>query len=119
MKPIKIVFAIVSFLFSLNGIAQEVKGVVKSYGSNEPIPFANVWVKGSWQGVMADENGSFVIQKPLNDTLYASFVGYERKEYIIKKNENSFVEIFLQENTLQLGEIVVRPKIEFAQIMFN
>ena len=120
MKPLRIVFVIASlFLFSPNGIGQEVKGVVKNSVTNEPIPFANVWIKDTWQGVITDDDGNFIITKPSGNILCASFIGHEKKEFVIKKDENTFIEIFLQENIQQMSEVVVRPKIEFAQKLFN
>ena len=48
---------------------------------NETMPFANVLVKGTSQGVTTDFDGNYtIIIEPGEYTLVFSFVGYQTKE---------------------------------------
>ena len=113
-------FAIVLlFLIVSDGKGQEVKGVVKNFDTKETIPAASVWIKESLQGVMADNDGSFLIIKPLGDTLCVSMLGYEKKEIVIQKDKNTFLEILLHEDIQQIEEVVVTPRMEISRRLFN
>ena len=114
----RIVFIVILFLFSIKGKGQEVKGVVKSYETNEPIPFASVWIKDTFQGVSSNNEGRFILANPIGDTLCISSTGYEKKEFIIKKNENTFIDVILQKSVQQIGEIVVKPETPIARRLF-
>jgi hypothetical protein len=66
-------------LWSLAGQAQTVQyleGCVVDAGSGEPVPFANVWVVGTQQGMMADENGCFRLPAAPGARLGVSSLGY-------------------------------------------
>lgn len=68
----------VGFLFAQNNGA--IKGTVVDQNSQEPLPFANVWVElgGDILGTTTDFNGKFTI-KPLPPGVYTlniSFIGY-------------------------------------------
>lgn len=76
------------FLFLLIGLcgwAQtgEISGVIldKEY-DNQPLPFADVYIKGTTKGASTDFDGKFVIPNVSigSKTIVISFVGYESKE---------------------------------------
>ena len=98
-------------------IAQTTSQVVNSE-TNEPIPFVNIWVKGSQVGTTSNVNGKFeIIAKPL-DTLVFSAVGFKSKDLLFKNLENA---ILMNPSIEQLDEIVIRnPKFSvernFAQL---
>lgn len=62
---------------------QIIKGKVIDRISEEPLPFATVNILETGQGVVADENGEFVIDKVCDEEfhLVASFVGYKAVEH--------------------------------------
>jgi len=73
---------VITLLFTVLGFAQTkgtIKGVVTDKDlNNEPLPFANVVVKGQNIAVNTDENGSFSIAiVPGEYILEFSFLGYE------------------------------------------
>ena len=59
---------------------------------NEPLPFANVLVKETGDGVTTDFDGKYTIELSSgNYTLIFSFVGYETKEITnIKVNGDNY-----------------------------
>ncbi len=86
----KIRLTILSFFFTILGIAQKgsVSGTVTDKDfNNEPLPFANVVVKGTSISVSTNEAGQFSIpMEPGNYTLQFSFVGYENAEQSVTVN---------------------------------
>ena len=79
----KIILFIIT-VFPVFGVyAQEITGNVSEAKTNEPLPFVNIWFKGTSQGTYSDINGDFKLLTGKNDTLCFSSVGYFIKEIII------------------------------------
>lgn len=95
-------------LISSSGYAQKVtlKGQVWDQALNEPIMGANVFVKGTTNGVITDFDGNFSISVNVNDVLVISFVGYQDKQIVVKPNIN-LNRIFLSEDAQLIDEVVV------------
>src|SRR4051794_32634643 len=102
-----IVLAVLLILFtSIAGIAQNI--TVTGHISNEakqPVPQASVVVKGSTNGVSANDNGDFKITAPGNGTLVISSVGYTEQEVDIKNRTSITVTLSNQSTTM--NEVVV------------
>ena len=95
----KLRFLLLSFLFATSLFAQNgtVTGTIldKEF-NNEPLPFANVVIKGTKQGTSTDENGKYSISlKPGNYTLVIGYLGYETKEiaFTLKANEKKVINL--------------------------
>ena len=62
---------------------------------NSPLPFANVFIKGSSIGVTTEFEGTYILQaEPGTYTLVFSFIGYETIEVenvIVKEGENTII----------------------------
>lgn len=74
---------VLSSILSLPAWSQtaSVKGRVLDAATNEPIPFANVFLNNTTLGAASDDNGEFVIKgikQPAPYELVVSFVGYDR-----------------------------------------
>lgn len=97
------------FLFSINTVifAQtKVGGVVKDE-KNEPVPFANVYFKGSRGGVITDDNGKFYLESTKAETvLLVSFVGYTTQEVPLTKAVTTNMQVVLKDGQT-LREVVV------------
>ncbi len=108
------------FLFSCVGIySQNISGFIKEKGSDTPIPFANVWVKGTIQGVMTDENGYFTILAPKNDTICASSIGYTSGEIPINMNSNQRVNLYLAKEIQLIQDVTINAKMPIAKVIFK
>ena len=97
------------FLFSINSVifAQtKVGGIVKDE-KNEPVPFANVYFKGSRGGVITDDNGKFYLESTKAETvLLVSFVGYTTQEVPLTKAVTTNMQVVLKDGQT-LREVVV------------
>src|SRR5690554_7797489 len=68
------------FLVGEAHAVEYVEGCVGDAGSGEPVPFDTVWVVGTQQGMMADENGCFRLPAAPGARLGVSSLGYLPKE---------------------------------------
>ncbi|MEN9908021.1 MAG: hypothetical protein RLZZ540_1170 [Bacteroidota bacterium] len=75
--------------------------------SNQPVPFANIVLKGSNTGVMSNEDGRFYIESPNTYTaLIVTSVGFSDKEITLNKAVNYNFKILLKEVEV-LKEVVI------------
>ncbi|MFR3331930.1 MAG: SusC/RagA family TonB-linked outer membrane protein [Odoribacter splanchnicus] len=81
-----------------------IRGIVKN--ASESLPGVSVVVKGTTVGVVTDLNGKFelMIDDDPATVLVFSFVGMITQE--VKVGEKSVLEVYMQENISQLGEVV-------------
>ena len=83
-----------------------IKGRVMDEILKEPIPGANVKVKGTTLGTITDFNGNFSLVVPnKNSVLVVSFIGYVTREIAVG-NQNT-INISLKEDAQSLDEVVV------------
>ena len=97
-----------AFSFAQNGTVSGV--ILDKEMNNEPLPFANVMVKGSSQGTTTDENGKYSLSlKPGNYTLIFGYLGYENKEiaFTLKSNEKKIINYTLEASGVQLKDIEI------------
>jgi len=95
------------FLFS-----QSVSGTVMDE-NNQPIAFANVYVKYTTQGTYTDEAGKYFLRlEPGSHNLVFSVIGYTQKEITVVVRDKSEVikNIWLQPSSIDLDEMVVSAK---------
>lgn len=85
--------------------AQKVTGKVVDE-TNAPIPGANVVIKGTTNGVVTNNDGTYSIV-PANaqkDVIQFSFIGYETKE--VQINGQTVINLQMSSSTLQIEEVV-------------
>jgi len=85
-------------------VQQRVSGKVTDE-NNAPLQGVAVRVKGTNNGTLTDNTGSFSLTAPADAVLQVSYVGYEDKE--ISVNGQSVVTIQLKASTRQLDAVVV------------
>ena len=107
-KYLILFFTTISFkLFGQYGII----GNVIDGDFNEPLPFANVLVKETANGVTTDFDGKYNIELPPgNYSLIFSFVGYETKELNninVGDNDYTYIDVVLNSVAQGLEEVVV------------
>ncbi len=97
-------------------LAQEtgsVTGILLDKESNDqPLPFANVLIKGTTKGTTTDFDGLYTIDnlEPGTYTLEFSFVGYETldKEVIIKAGEIITINASIGASAAALDEVIIK-----------
>lgn len=82
-----------------------ITGKITSGNDNQPLPAANVLVRGTSNGAVADFNGQYTLTVPSGDVvLVFSYVGYESQEIAI--NNRTEINVALNESAA-LQEVVV------------
>jgi len=85
----------------------KVSGVIKD-NFGEPVAFANVIFKDSYEGTITNENGRFYLESDKNyTTVIFSFIGYGTVEIELKNRSNYKMEITLEEESAALDEVVI------------
>lgn len=90
-----------------------VEGTIREMGTEEVLPYAHVFFKGTGVGTTSDTAGHFLLKintKDLKeDSLIVSFMGYESSRRAIQRNKKQTINIELNPQFMQLGEFFVRP----------
>ncbi len=88
-----------------------IEGKVIDAESGDPIPFANVVIKGTNIGSPTDFDGFYRIEgEAESDTLWVSYIGYEKKAKVYKKGVTQTINFQLKPETTSLGDFVVFAK---------
>jgi hypothetical protein len=106
----QIILAIVLSAFCLLSKSQIViSGIVLDQKRN-PLPGANVYFEGSFNGTITDTAGKFVLkeQEPELNILVISYMGYNEKRITIDRKQKSvFLEIRMEEKMTALKDVVI------------
>ncbi|WP_158974725.1 TonB-dependent receptor [Cellulophaga sp. L1A9] len=107
----KFYFTIVALLFSAVAFSQgTITGIIVGSDSNEPLPGANVLVKGTKNGTVTDFDGNFSINASASSgSLVVSYIGYKSKEvsFSITSGSTSLGSISLDADASALDEVIV------------
>ncbi|MCZ4695196.1 carboxypeptidase-like regulatory domain-containing protein [Ancylomarina euxinus] len=96
-------------LISHSSIASTISGSIRDSKTKESIPFANVVIKNTTNGMMSDIEGSFILDvEKFPCTLVIKFIGYKTNEITVK-NQEQILDILLEEDVYSLNEIIVKP----------
>ncbi len=86
---------------------QKIQGKIIDDDTQEPLPFVNVYLKGSSDGAVTDSTGHFTIYfNPPTDSVMVSFVGYVSQSYATSYFETAYEVIRLKPVLVNLKEVV-------------
>lgn len=111
----KQIFIFLTIIFSAISIAQEtgsIDGLLtdKDY-NNEPLPFANVLIKGTTKGTTSDIDGKYIIENlsPGTYTIVYSFIGYEtiERQVEIVAGQTKTINVTMGASAATLEQVVV------------
>jgi hypothetical protein len=101
-----LIFTILSMVVS--GQQSVISGKITDANTNEPIPFANVFFKGTTNGSTTDFNGNYTLKNgSITDSLTVKVMGYITKSKKIKKNQNQVIDFQLAPTSFSLGEVLI------------
>ncbi|MGA2822681.1 MAG: TonB-dependent receptor [Bacteroidales bacterium] len=116
-KTSYILFLLLLLIKTAPGQTGEVRGRIFDHKDNQGIPFANIIVDGKPSlGTATDTAGNYILKKvdPGYIRLQVSVLGYEKKtteDFLVTKSHPVFIDIGLDETSVNLETIVVRPSI--------
>ncbi len=101
--------SIVFFFFGIMSVLSQTKVSGKVFDEfDEPVAFANVIFKGSSEGTITDENGTFYLEsKDTWDALIVSFIGFATLDIPLEKRVNYNLKFILKEETGSLDEVFI------------
>lgn len=98
------------FIATITSISGQtiIEGKVIDAESGDPIPFANVVIKGTNIGSPTDFDGFYRIEgEAESDTILVSYIGYERKTKVYKKGVKQTIDFQLSPEANSLDDFVV------------
>ena len=107
MKKFKMLFVAIATLMCGLAYGQNitVKGVVTDSSTGEPLSGAAILVKGTPQGVVADNDGAYSIVVPSNATLGFTTIGFKDAEVAV--NGRAVINVALDPDVEMLNETIV------------
>lgn len=116
MKRTIVLLISICLIFKLSGQTNEngiIQGRVFNAKNNQPVPFASLVIWGTNISSVSDLDGKFIFTgiKPGYLQLRASSVGYENyisEEILITNAKKVYIDIPLQETSINLNEVVVK-----------
>lgn len=95
-------------ILSMNASAQLVKGQILIFGTEDPLPNANIYYDGGYKGVISDSTGNFQLQPMASGKkpIIISAVGYHSTS-IADYTSEEFLKIYLEPKTYSLDAVVI------------
>ncbi|MGM9825292.1 MAG: DUF5686 family protein, partial [Paludibacteraceae bacterium] len=86
-------------------------GDVLNEATGEPIPNVHIYLQGTQQGTVTNDEGSFCLKADIDRKrrLIISAVGYHTQRYDIEPNTMAGMQVLLREKTNLLAEVVALP----------
>ncbi|MEP6004385.1 MAG: TonB-dependent receptor, partial [Maribacter dokdonensis] len=104
---------LVLYITSINVYGQDFDLTIKLKNSltNEPLPNANIFIMPCSCGGASNENGELTIKLKQGEyTVRTSYVGFNENLQNIVLEEDTIIEVFLEEENEVLSEVVVKAK---------
>jgi hypothetical protein len=118
MVSTKVKYTLLLFLLSISLFAQKetvISGRVTEIGTNNGVPFANIYFKGTFQGTVTDFDGQYTLKTTApKDSIFVSLIGYKSKAKPVKKGAVQTIDFQLSPEALNLNTIEVRPGVNPA-----
>jgi len=105
LRGILTAFLLVFIALQLQAQDRTVSGTVTDAKTGEALPGTSVKIKGTSQGTTTSLQGEFKLEVAEDDVLVFSFIGY--KKQMIEVGARSVINVQMQEDISQLGEVVV------------
>ncbi len=118
MKKIAALFAFMIVAFANAQDTGSVVGLITDKEmNNEPLPFANVFLKGTTKGTTSDIDGLFLLENidPGTYTVVFSFVGYETQEFpniVVEAGKETKVDAILGSSAEALDDIIITTTVK-------
>lgn len=109
----KIKFVLLSVVLSLPWVlsAYTISGVIYEKGSREPLPYCNVFIRGTGEGVFTGNNGYFVLRTDSigKYEIVVQRLGYKKATIVVQIRDNrSDLKIPLEKQSLYMKKSVIR-----------
>lgn len=111
---------LVPVLSNSQNLKTKIMGKVIDSATQQPMPFVNVYIRGTTTGVRTDFNGEYALEFTENaDSITASFVGFVTVQKPIVMRKFQTINFTLIEDKINLNEVVIRPTTNPAEILLK
>jgi len=109
MRILSIITLII--LIQVNVSGQIIEGRITDSKTNEPLEYVSIGIINTNFGTITDTNGYFNFEATVEELsiVRISMIGYEPKKITVKDLRNNKNEIRLNETTIELAEIIIKP----------
>ena len=88
--------------------------------TGQPLPFANIYLKGNTVGVTSDFEGNYSLETRLRtDTILSSYIGYHSVGKPLVLNKFQTIDFQLFAANLELSEVVITPGENPAEVILK
>ncbi len=86
-----------------------VSGTVTDRSTGKPLPFVNIFFKGTSVGTITDKNGHYILRTTTQeyDSIVASFIGYKTQVKIFSRGREQTLDFALVPDLINLKEVVI------------
>jgi hypothetical protein len=105
----KQLYLLLTVLIGINGYAATISGTITQHNGNV-LPYSSVLVKGTAQGVSANNNGKYqILLSPGEYTLVCQYIGYKtvEKKITVGRNDQT-IDFQLEPQQYDLKEVIVK-----------
>jgi len=93
------------------------QGVVTDDSTKNTIPFVNIFNESKRQGYSSDENGKFVIEAEIGDTLILSAIGYFSEVFFIPDTlSGNNITLKLEPRIYEIGEVYIKTMPSYQKL---
>jgi len=111
---------VVLFYSSATAQITKIRGKVTDSSTGEPVPFVNVYFKGTTIGTTTDLNGFFSLEtRQASDSVAASSVGFISVVKPLERNKYQEINFDLVPDQISLSEVVIRAGENPAEILLR
>jgi len=93
------------------------QGVVTDDSTKQTIPLVNIFNESKRQGFSSNENGKFVIEAEIGDTLILSAIGYFSEVYFIPDTlSEDNITLTLEPRIYEIGEVYIKTMPSYQKL---
>jgi CarboxypepD_reg-like domain len=98
-------------LIQIKVSGQIIEGRITDSKTNEPLEYVSIGIINTNFGTITDTNGYFKFEAKVEELsiVRISMIGYEPQKFTVKALRNNKNEIKLNETTIELAEIIIKP----------
>jgi hypothetical protein len=110
-KPFTAFIFLLIVSISLPAQVTKIMGTVRDANTGEPIPFANVIIRGTTIGVLTDFEGNYALEfKSTSDSIRAFIMGYQGITEPFRLNQFQTIDFHLTPQQVELPEVTITYK---------
>jgi Family of unknown function (DUF5686)/CarboxypepD_reg-like domain len=120
-RAITVFYLLTNLAFTLHAQKKTISGVIRDLHSDEPVPFASVYFKGTQTGMLSDSAGSFlfVLDRWPSDTIEITSVGYQPFHLYINRSRDSITAPVWMERGSFIEGVRVKVKVNKGLLVWR